>query len=195
MLNFSLFTGWLHKEPNLETDFVTISTEFNHSISLTPDHLIYIVDCETGSRKSVTSAGKVEIGEQFRTLLNFVLYSLLIGFCLNVFNGSWFNPRQVMGISTSRKIGVYAPVTESGSLVVNNIAVSCFSAIENEQLQFIVFRFLTRLKYFLHAIYRMCDSFSFGRWLIPKSTVENDVLIFLDLSKFFVAKFDEKLYS
>ncbi len=42
---------------------------------------------------------------------------------------------RILEVGSESKRGIYAPVTREGTLVVNGLVVSCYSAVEHQQVQ------------------------------------------------------------
>lgn len=90
-------------------------TETGKNLAITALHLIYKANrCDARNIEAVF-AGRIQNGD-----------------CLIDEN---FQPVTVVRITSQRKLGVFAPLTEENTLVVDGIFASCFANNENEVLQ------------------------------------------------------------
>jgi len=124
----------------------------------------------------------------YRVTIDFYVFSFdFQGTCLLVYNGTHLNPSPVLKIGASRKTGVFAPITSSGSLLVNNISVSCFSVLDNHPLQLILSRYITLtinvLQYTTNFISRL---FGVGYDKILSADVEHEWRAFFSLAEIFM---------
>ena len=104
------FLGWLHKDTNLEAEFLEITTEDGHKITLTPTHIIMV-------NSEMKLASQVVVGD-----------------LLTDRTGA---PTAVISITKLVTKGVYSPLTMSSTILVNNILASCFAATpHNSQAHF-----------------------------------------------------------
>jgi len=122
---YSPITHWLHFDQSRAATFVVLETADGRNISLTNTHLIYSGSCDKTSKFSARFAIEVAAND-----------------CLLVVNEKTNNLIQskVIRKSTVEKSGLYSPLTEQGSIVVNQIAVSCFSNMKSEGLASFFFR-------------------------------------------------------
>jgi len=128
---------FIHREPDVEADFIRLQTSSNFQLTLTPEHLIPVFDCD--SPPGVSAQAVV------------FARSVLIGQCVQVWSqseGSAQLDRVVMA-TTNRQRGVYSPVTQSGYLLVNGVHVSCYSSLEQQTLQNTLFKWLISLRNYL----------------------------------------------
>jgi len=185
------FSGWLHNDPKFSAVFLNLVTESGDSIDLTPDHLIHVANCENNQYERTVNAENVKIGTASHLLfatIDFYVFSFNFqGTCLFVYNGTHLNPSPVLKIATSRKTGVFAPITSSGSLLVNNISVSCFSVLDNHPLQLILSRYISFTMNALHytASFISC-LFGVGYDKIFSADVEHEWRAFFSLAEKFM---------
>ncbi|CAF3373302.1 unnamed protein product [Rotaria socialis] len=100
-----------------EAVFYTFQTKSNHMISLTGQHLIP-VQSSTGTIIYIP-AEQVEVGRDSLYVLSddgIVIVS------------------PVIQISIETKMGYFAPLTMSGTILINNVVASCFSHIHSHSL-------------------------------------------------------------
>lgn len=118
-LVYSPVITFIDKSPDKEMYFLKIETE-NNKLFLTPTHLIFRQTSSGGSLASSKAvfASNIKTGDYV-----FVLSS----------NMSMI-PERVDGVSSVSIRGAYAPLTAEGTIVVNNVATSCYAVVENHNL-------------------------------------------------------------
>jgi len=124
---FSPVQYWTHAEETLATEFLIFSTESGRNLSITPYHLIYETDCR--GKKQTMYAKKVQIGN-----------------CLLVNVDDKLVESKVVSRKMEKKTGVYAPVTSNGNIVVNDVLASCFTNMESESIQQLMYSFLIAVR-------------------------------------------------
>lgn len=117
-MRFVKVIGWLHREPEVEADFL----QLHHSrgtLSVTREHLVF---CAVASDYVPSIQVK----------------------CMEVpdIDGSLASS-EISRVTEIRSSGIYAPLTESGSLLVDGVHVSCYA--EPERLPFKVTHSLGQL--------------------------------------------------
>lgn len=129
-----------HQDQNVVQTFVSISTASNRSLSVTPNHLLTFVPC---NRKLI------ELSE----LDDLVNYESVFaskakpGLCLAIRTSSQhFEPDLIISVSQEIKRGVFSPITTQGTIIVNDIQVSCYSSVESHFLQYGMHKFLIQLR-------------------------------------------------
>ena len=128
-LHFSPVILQMQQSPNQKSEFRTIRTTMGHSLTLTPNHLIY-----TGEFPSIQAvfASNVKIGDY-----------------VPVKDGkNGMKADKVVAVDTISLTGLYSPLTEQGNIVVENILASCYSDFENHKLQHLAF---TPFRWYNHA--------------------------------------------
>ena len=103
------FLGWLHREANVNGNFLKISTN-STSIGLTPSHLIFRTSVTDGSLESVF-ANEIEEGDK-----------------LVSWKGSKMTEEEVVAVEHIGETGVWAPLTTEGTLLVDGLLASCYAA-------------------------------------------------------------------
>ena len=103
------FLGWLHREANVNGNFLKISTN-STSIGLTPSHLIFRTSVADGSLESVF-ANEIEEGDK-----------------LVSWKGSKMTEEEVVAVEHIGETGVWAPLTTEGTLLVDDLIASCYAA-------------------------------------------------------------------
>uniref|UniRef100_A0A914D8R3 Hint domain-containing protein n=1 Tax=Acrobeloides nanus TaxID=290746 RepID=A0A914D8R3_9BILA len=92
-------------------------------LKITEKHLIYKADCIENESHEVNK--KLIFADE-----------LNIGDCLYVVNEekTSVNVRQIVKIDIITEMGIFAPETENGDIVVNDIIASCYTDIKKESL-------------------------------------------------------------
>lgn len=133
-LQMSPIQYWTHANENVKTDFIVFSTESGRNISLSAFHLIYETDC-LGNSRTVFSK-RVTVGK-----------------CLYVVDDEGkLIESKVIERRIDKKSGIYAPITTTGNIVVNGVLASCYTNIENEAVQRLIYSYFMRFHYVLKHI-------------------------------------------
>jgi len=120
---FSPLKFWIHADPSVKAEYIEITTASGRQLSISDNHVIYRpIDCEL-DRLEAVFASKIAPGQ-----------------CLYVQGGS--QVEKVATVTSVRKVGIYAPITEEGSIIVNGIAASCYANNENEDIQRFIYTYL-----------------------------------------------------
>ncbi|VDK49251.1 unnamed protein product [Anisakis simplex] len=135
--------SWMHRLPQQTAEFLKINLENGKSIKLTPSHFIFRTKCSGEDSyvmpgemdKKAVWAEKVQPGE--------CLYSLD-----TVANR--FIETKVLSIDRVNEVGIYAPLTENGKIVVNGVLASCYVVVESQSLQRYYFQVNTT-HFFIHS--------------------------------------------
>jgi len=127
---FSPVEWWVHADPHQELDFYSLATESGHKLKLSDRHMIYVTPCEQPGQRTPKFAQNVQIGE-----------------CVFVENPEGqLIASPVVSADQIRMTGAYSPITATGSIVVDGVAASVYSTIENESLQKLLFSYLIAAK-------------------------------------------------
>ena len=117
-LKFSKLIAFLDRIENIKANFIRLfyNLEYSLSITLTPKHLIWVLD----QKKSYFEYKPAE--------------SVLIGDYLQFYDSN-LNMTKIVNVYRIERLqlnqGIYAPLTQSGTLLIDNIKVSCYSIIKN----------------------------------------------------------------
>ncbi|CAJ0589732.1 unnamed protein product [Cylicocyclus nassatus] len=145
---FSPVTLWMHREPDVTTNFVTIMTEYGKMLALTPGHLIFRTECEEFYDDSVNElpANREAVyAEQLR-----------VGDCVYLLYKDGFRKQKLQDISITQRRGVYSPLTLNGRIIVNDMLASCYSDVNHPLLQTSYFMLLDDIRKEISAL--------FGSW-------------------------------
>ncbi|KAJ1370456.1 hypothetical protein KIN20_032180, partial [Parelaphostrongylus tenuis] len=136
MVTFSPVVMFLHKLEHEQAVFLHIQTDHGESLKLTENHLIYVANCGRNTPRLIT-AKKVQINE-----------------CVLVTNKtSQLIMRRISSIAKVTGRGIYAPLTTTGDIVVNNYLVSCHSNVALKTLQQTFFSFYRSISKTIHYFF------------------------------------------
>ena len=102
-LQYVKVIGWLHRDESLDAEFIELSCG-SASLEVTPEHLLYCTDAQ--------DYVQAKLARTLETLF---------------FDGSMM-PRRIESKRTVQRTGIYAPLTTSGTLLVNGINASCYAS-------------------------------------------------------------------
>ena len=105
-MRFEPVITFIHRQPEVMQEFLQINTERNNILKITEDHLLFVE--KIGKAKAIP-ARDVKVGD---TLYVRASHSV--------------EKDAVLSISKVYDEGVYAPVTLSGTILVNNVHTSCY---------------------------------------------------------------------
>ncbi|CAF1265316.1 unnamed protein product [Rotaria sordida] len=104
----------LDKQRSNQAQFYTFITDSGHKISLTGLHLIPIIS--PNNTMNYIAAREVQLGDQLYALVNGHMKS-----------------SPIRNISIEIKRGYFAPLTLTGTLLVNDVLASCYASVKNHQ--------------------------------------------------------------
>nr|APD15684.1 hedgehog [Nucula tumidula] len=147
VLEYSPLISFLDRDDNDRGLFYKLTTQDGFEVKLTAKHLIYISDSnETIETMSDTYeavyADTVRVGQ----------FVLLAGD-----EGSLPRFSQVARISVTREMGVYAPLTLHGTIVIDSVVTSCYAFINNVNVAHLAFAPM-------RAMYQLSRYSSFLSW-------------------------------
>lgn len=142
-LLYSPILSFLDRQPNVSKIFYIIGTDTGLNITLTAAHLIYVTDCTDG----LSETRWEETAEE--PLLGFILRGrrnwkaglrtvfaseVQLGQCVITQQEKVVTLSVVTFVKEQRSVGLYAPLTQHGSIVVNGVLASCYAAVDNHYL-------------------------------------------------------------
>ncbi|XP_055587049.1 protein hedgehog [Uranotaenia lowii] len=127
---FSEVIMFMDRETRQSREFVHIETDGGAQLTVTPAHLVMVWQMHLSETRYLF-ADRIQEGD-------YVL--------VNINNN--LEPRKVLRISAKLSQGVYAPLTQEGTVVVDSIAASCYALIDSQtvaHLSFVPYRLVQKL--------------------------------------------------
>ncbi|XP_075232228.1 hedgehog signaling protein [Lycorma delicatula] len=115
---------FLDRDPNEVRPFLKISTSSGAVINITPSHLIMRVDDIKDLILNPVYADSIIVGDNL-LIRNQTNNRLVVD--------------KVVSVKPFREKGVYAPLTRTGMIIVNNITASCYALISSQTLAHFAF--------------------------------------------------------
>lgn len=145
---FSQVLLFLHRDQESRSILLALETEDGHRVALTPHHLIFLSPHNKlhHSEYQAQFASRAKKGD-------YVLINTA---------GGGVRPSQIISVSVEESVGVYAPLTEDGTLFVDGVLASSYALVEDHRLAHWAFGPL-RL---LHSVNQLL-------WGEPKEEQEN----------------------
>lgn len=138
---YSPVLSFLDRQPNASKIFYVIGTDAGFNITLTAAHLIFVTDCTAGLNQpeeeplsGSTWEGRPRWGVGQRTVF---ASEVQPGQCVFTSAGEVKSQPKlsvVTFVSEQRSIGLYAPLTQHGSIVVNGVLASCYATVDSHHL-------------------------------------------------------------
>ncbi len=122
MTKFEPVIWFHHFDHNRTEQFLTIRTETNKSLTVTPSHIVALVHCHNGNLPLLPMSS-FRLAARARP-----------GLCLFGVTPSVATER-IVEVRKEVKTGIYAPVTNDGNLLVNGLIASCFNTVEMHEAQ------------------------------------------------------------
>lgn len=117
---FSQVLLFLHRDPESWSTFLSLETEDGHRLALTPHHLVFLSPrCELRS-----SEYQAQFANRAKT-----------GDCVLIHTaGDRVRPSRIISVSVEESEGVYAPLTETGTVFVDGVLASSYALVEDHRL-------------------------------------------------------------
>ncbi|KAI1706613.1 hint module domain-containing protein [Ditylenchus destructor] len=137
---YSNVDSWYHRVPDQSATFISIHLENGKALKLTPKHFIYRSKCQNSewivpfekiAESKPVYADEIRPGD--------CLYHLAI-----LKDELVFVEKRVTHISLVEEVGIYAPMTGEGNIVVNDILASCQTLLDMPILQSDFFKMIQR---------------------------------------------------
>ncbi|XP_027878941.1 indian hedgehog signaling molecule a [Xiphophorus couchianus] len=145
-LLYSPVVSFLDRQPNATRTSYVIGTDGGHNITLTAAHLIFVTECSsrlTRSGQEETSQDTKLFGSTWQRrghepgMRTVFASEVQPGQCVFTSSGrSKSHPRLsvVTFVEEQTSTGLYAPLTQHGSIVVNSVLASCYAAVDSHYL-------------------------------------------------------------
>ncbi|XP_050667649.1 indian hedgehog protein [Leptidea sinapis] len=112
---YSEVITFIDRDPNATRSFVEITAENGVKITTTPSHLLLLA---APNMWREVFAANVEIGDVLLTRGR----------------GSVMRPSRVVSIRIVSKVGVYAPLTKAGTIIIDDALASCYAIVSSHSL-------------------------------------------------------------
>lgn len=127
-LQYSEVLMFLDRDPDVRRLYYRFQTESGRTITVTPAHLLYVTDDGNTTTERITSdqtefAKNVQVGQYL-----FVNENGQYGV------GQRTSLDRILSVRAYIGHGVYAPLTGTGTLVVNNVTASCYAVVNSQTL-------------------------------------------------------------
>jgi len=111
--------AWAHREPQRYAKYLRLTTaQTGRSLTISPEHLVGVV---REGQMDYVKAGTLRVGER--------LLACDVGAAGT--GGVWAEP--IQNIDNVESLGVYAPITTTGTVCVNGIVASCYAAVSSHR--------------------------------------------------------------
>ncbi|KAI1280458.1 Sonic hedgehog protein [Halotydeus destructor] len=157
-VDFSEVLLFLDRDPDEETGFVILTTASGHNVTLTPYHLVFLVDHEKvglmGMMDTVDKPdndadtmndigrpdrAKGDIGQQLRVAYAKDVQVGQVLASVTVAGRSEMYRDQVVNTEAKVLKGVYAPLTRDGNLFVNKVLASSYAELADQRVAHFAF--------------------------------------------------------
>lgn len=144
-LVYSPVLSFLDRQPNITKVFYIIGTHTGLNITLTAAHLVFVMDCtwlrEPRRDKSADELrlDSIQVGRPSTEAGPRIVFASEVrpGQCVLTSQAkveSLASLSLVTFVEQQRSTGLYAPLTQHGSIVVNGVLASCYAAVDNHHL-------------------------------------------------------------
>ncbi|XP_056282831.1 indian hedgehog B protein-like [Pseudoliparis swirei] len=140
-LIYSPVSSFLDYQPNATKIFYNIGTNTGLNITLTAAHLIFVTDCIGGLSEpswKETAEDPLLFFKRWEAGLRTVFASEVHpGQCVLTSQGKVMSQASLSVVTFVEEqggTGLYAPLTQHGSIVVNGVLASCYAAVNNHHL-------------------------------------------------------------
>ncbi|CEF63429.1 Hedgehog protein, Hint domain and Hint domain C-terminal and Hint domain N-terminal-containing protein [Strongyloides ratti] len=141
---YSQVTEWLHRDDNQKAEFIKISLDDGKELKITAYHYIYKTECVSNKDEQELKVNDIEKQAVYAKDVN-------VGDCLYVVSKekNTFSKKEVISIDYVDEVGIYAPMTGTGDIVVEGILASCENIVHNTAMRS---SFYQSFKYFADFI-------------------------------------------
>lgn len=111
---------FLHQDQESWSTFLSLETEDGHRLALTPHHLVFLAPhCRLDS-----SEYQAQFASRAKT-----------GDCVLIHTAeAQVRPSRIISVSEEESVGVYAPLTEAGSVFVEGVLASSYALVDDHRL-------------------------------------------------------------
>lgn len=136
-----------HRDIDHVIEFVTLKTKSGRTLSLTPNHMIPLVPCV---REKLT----LKEMDMVVAAASFFASKARVGHCVAVADGDRFLVDPILRVVRERRRGIFSPITNQGTIVVNGVQTSCYSSLENQAVQRTIHSLLIKANRMTQAAWR-----------------------------------------
>ncbi len=117
---FSEVLLFLHRDQESLSTFLSLETEDGHRLAVTPHHLVFLgPGCRLDS-----SEYQAQFASRAKT-----------GDCVLIHTAEGqVHPSRIISVSAEESVGVYAPLTEAGTMFVDGVLASSYALVEDHRL-------------------------------------------------------------
>jgi len=149
---------FLHRMPEKLGEFYHLQTDDGAHLKLTAQHFIYRAKCpdsesESSNGHALIYAKDVKVGD--------CVYRLTA-------DRRRLHPVRVVNIDLVPQLGIYAPMTSNGDIIVDGILASCHNVIRAQSLQQTFFSFVRTIE-------------DYARWAVGKVSLVDESLVNLPI--------------
>uniref|UniRef100_A0AC34FAH3 Ig-like domain-containing protein n=1 Tax=Panagrolaimus sp. ES5 TaxID=591445 RepID=A0AC34FAH3_9BILA len=141
-MGYSKVASWIHKKPDLMAEFLKFSLENGQELKITKKHFIYKGNCK--NENSTIYKNDLEMVYAENVTIDDCLFTI------NDQNELISTP--ISKIELIQEKGIFAPLTETGNIVVNDIFASCYSNVKVQTMQMYLPSFTKIIKNILSSI-------------------------------------------
>ncbi|XP_037313278.2 desert hedgehog protein [Pungitius pungitius] len=130
---------FLHRDRESWSTFLSLETEDGRRLALTPHHLVFLSShCRLDSSEyEAQFAGRAKAGD-----------------CVLIHTAeAQVRPSRIVSVSEEESVGVYAPLTEAGSVFVEGVLASCYALMDDHRLAHWAFGPVRLLSSFDHLLW------------------------------------------
>ncbi|UXI18509.1 2-oxoisovalerate dehydrogenase subunit alpha [Sarcoptes scabiei] len=128
---------FLDRDPQTERLYYEFETENGGRITTTPSHLLFVVTNENdNSTMNADDRNPIQIEGHEEFAKNIEIGQYLFMRSDNPEQQQQQHPKidRIVRIRTKKAKGVYAPLTMTGTIVINNFVASCYAIVQNQQI-------------------------------------------------------------
>jgi len=119
---------FLDRDTQQRRNFVVLRTERGTELTLTPSHLIYTISTND------IDANDADDASQSQLVATFAHRVQIDDWIVTVDADGRSRRQRVVDVGVAAHTGVYAPLTEEGTLVVDDVVVSCYAVVDDQRL-------------------------------------------------------------
>jgi len=170
---FEKVDWFYHRDAEQAAKFVHITTKSGHVIKLTGNHLLPLAPCQIAKSIIDNDHSKLSIDRFTHSFAKFA-QKANVGDCVLSID----NEKSIIVVDEITKIdsdqpaiGIFSPITQSGSILVNGVHASCYSTVENHLLQKTLHSFVLNVSKSINTLVKYSKSivgvfYDFGSQII-----------------------------